>query len=108
MDARLHPKLLQALCRAVHKVAEIAIGNPLAHEVDRRTIRPFGHGIIQNALHRSGYDLGIPEDAPGIGVDPGLVVHEFSFPPWQSVFRLCKLSVARQRLAGSKDAAVGG
>jgi hypothetical protein len=75
MDARLHPKLLQSLRRTVHKVAEIAVGNPPSHEVDRGAIRPFGHSVIQNALNWSGYDLGIPKDPRGIGVDPGLVVH---------------------------------
>src|SRR6202008_5109407 len=57
---------------------------------------PFGYGDIQNALNWSGHDLGIPEDARRIGVDPGLVVHEVSLPSWSSGLQVAVASASRR------------
>jgi hypothetical protein len=108
MYARLHAEPLEPPSCAVHVVAELAITEALAHELDRGPIRPFRDGVIENLLHRRRSDVDVPAHAGGVGLDPGHVVHlnhskkAAGFPSNGG-----DATVDRKRLAGNEGAGVG-
>ena len=75
MDARPHAEGLQPLGGATGQVEQLAVAQPLAHEIERRTVRPLRGGVVEDLLHRLRLDLGVPAHAFGVGLDPGHIVH---------------------------------
>ncbi|MCY1504929.1 hypothetical protein D9M68_391170 [compost metagenome] len=75
VHAGAHAQDLQPLGRAVDQRAELAVVQPLAHEVDGRPVGKTGHGVGQDLLDRGGRDRVVPRHAFGVGSQPGLAVH---------------------------------
>jgi hypothetical protein len=78
-QAHVHPRadadLLQALGGAVGERVELAVGDPLVHELERRPVGPLDRGVDEDLLQRLGLDLDVPADARGVRLDPGHVFH---------------------------------
>src|ERR1700751_172781 len=81
MNPRPHAKLLQTARCPVREISELAVADPLDHEVDRGVVGPFGDGVVQDLVHRSGHDLRVPADPGGVGTDPGLAAHALFLLP---------------------------
>ena len=80
VHARLHAKLLQPTCGAIHVIAQLPIAQALAHKINRRPIGPLGDGIIENCLQWRRGDILIPAHTSGVGIDPGHIVHGIFVP----------------------------
>ena len=76
MHARTDPETLQPRGGAIRQRAELPVTNDTAHEVQRRTLRPARHGVVEDLLHRHQRQLGVPAHACGIRLGPGELDHD--------------------------------
>ena len=80
VNSRPDAQLLQALGGAIGQIVELAIGELLAHEVERRLVRPLFRGLFENLRHRHGRELGIPAHARRVRLDPRMLIHQLFLP----------------------------
>ena len=71
VHARAHAQRLQALGGAGHQLAELAVAEQPAHEVDRGAVGKAGDGVVEDAVDRADVDRVVPTQVGRVGVDPG-------------------------------------
>jgi len=75
VHAGLHAQALETARRAVGERAELPVGIPAPHELERRIVGPALRGFVEQRRNGKQRDVGVPAHAFGIRLDPRGIGH---------------------------------